>query len=305
MTSFRVGLLAASACVALAGCHFPWTGGGAKAPTGQVVATIDGREVTVRDLQVELGTATFADAKTRKAAEMLALRNIVTRIVLANAAHEQGLDKTPDFAVQKARAMDSVLAQTLQQKIISDVPQPSKDEVQSYMNAHSDIFLERKVFAVDQLRMKRPSDPAVFKALEPLKTLEQIQDVLKAQGVPFQRAVGTFDTVGADPRLVEKIVKMPPGEIFAIPAGDSILLNQVRDTKVVPFTGEQAASYAQKLITHQRTQEAIDRTAAGIMAKAGPKIRFNKDYAPQKPSGAPAAPPPSAAGQPAKAATNP
>jgi len=132
-------MLAATAGIALAACHFPGLGGGAgKAPTGQVVATVGDREVTIRDLNAEMGAATFPDPKARKAAEQLALRNIIGRIVLADAAHEQGLDKTPDFAVQKRRAIDDVLAQSLQQKIIREVPQPSKDEVQTFMNAHPD-----------------------------------------------------------------------------------------------------------------------------------------------------------------------
>src|SRR5271165_576732 len=166
MTTYRGALVAVAASVALAGCHFPGLGGGHKAPTGQVVANVDGREVTLRELNAEMGTATYPDPKARKAAEQVALRNIVARIILADAARAQGLDKTPDFALQKQRAIDTVLAQALQQKLISTVPQPTKEEAQSYISAHPDIFLERKVFVVDQIRMPRVP-LQVLKALEP------------------------------------------------------------------------------------------------------------------------------------------
>lgn len=283
MTSFRGALLAAATCIALAGCHFPGMGGGEKGPTGQVVATVDGREITVRELNAELGSAAFPDPKSRKAAEQVALRNIIGRIVVANAAREEGLDKTPDFALQKQRAIDMVLAQALQQKLIAGVPAPTKDEAQQYVGTHPDIFLERKVFVVDQIRMPRvPVD--VLKSLEPLKTLEDIEVVLKKDNIPYQRGNASLDAVGADPRLVEFILKLPANEVFVVPSNDGLLVNHVTATKVVPFTGDPAVQFATKWLTRQRTQEAVNRTFNELLTKAAPKIRFNKDYAPPKPA---------------------
>jgi peptidyl-prolyl cis-trans isomerase C len=281
MSYLRGGLLVAAACVALSACHFP--GSGPKQPTGQVVATVGDREVTVRDLNAELGSATFPDPKARKLAEQRALQAIVSRIVLANAAHEQGVDKTPEFAIQKQRALDTVLAQSLEQKLISQVPEPSTEEVRSYMSQHPDTYLERKIFSVDQIRMPRTVSPTVVAALKPLKTLEEVEALLKSSSVPYQRGAGTLDTVGTDPRLIDAILKLPPNEVFVIESGGLILVNQIKDSKVQPFTGDPAAAYAKKVMIRERTQEAISRAYREIMAKSAGKVRFNKDYAPPKP----------------------
>lgn len=303
MTSFRGALVAAAACVALAGCHFPGLGGDHKAPTGQVVANVDGREVTLRELNAELGTATFPDPKARKAAEQAALRNIVARIVLANTARQQGLDKTPDFALQKQRATDAVLAQALQQKLIAGVPQPTKEEAQTFVSSHPDTFLERKVFVVDQIRMPRvPTE--VLKSLEPLKTMEEIEVVLNKDSIPHQRSDATLDAVGADPRLVDFILKLPAGEVFVLPANEGLLVNRVKETKVVPFTGDAATQYATRWLARQRTQEVVSRSFNQYLTAAAAKVQFNKDYAPPKPSrasnpAASAAATPDASAQPA------
>jgi EpsD family peptidyl-prolyl cis-trans isomerase len=282
MKTFRGALVAAAACVALAGCHIPGLGGGHKAPTGQVVANVDGREVTLRELNAEMGGAAFPDPKTRKAAEQQALRNIVARIILANTARQQGLDKTPDFALQKQRAIDSVLAQELQQKLIQGVPEPTKDEAQTFVSSHPDTFLERKVFVVDQIRMPRvPVE--VLKTLEPLKTMEEIEAVLTKDNIPHQRSDATLDAVGADPRLVDFIRKLPPNEVFVLPGNDGLLVNRVKETKVIPFTGDPATQYATKWLTRQRTQEAVSRSFNQYLTAAAGKVQFNKDYAPPKP----------------------
>jgi len=301
MTSSRGALTAAAACVALAGCHFPGMGGGTKAPTGQVVANVDGHEVTLRELNSELGNNAYPDPKARKAAEQVALRNIVARIVLADAARQQGMDKTPDFALQKERAIDTVLAQQLEQKLIATVPQPTKEDAQNYIGAHPDIFLERKVFVVDQIRMPRvPME--VLKSLEPLKTLEEIEAVLAKDNIPHQRGDATLDAVGADPRLIDFVLKLPPNEVFVLPGNDGLLVNRIKETKVVPFTGDPAIQFAIKWLARTRTQGTVSRAFNQYLKAAQPKIQFNKDYAPPKAATPVAAGAPAAAAAPAPAA---
>lgn len=277
MKSFKGAIIVAASCGVLAGCGLGL--GKAKAPTGQVLATVGNHEITVRDLRAEMGSSVPKDPSAAKAAEQSALQTLIGRYVIAQAAREQGLDKTPDFALQKDRAMDALLVQSLQQKLIKEIPQPTKEEVQSFISAHPDIFAERKVFALDQIRMARPSDPKVLKALVPLKTLEQVQAVLTENKVPFQRAQAVLDAVGADPRLIDAIMKLPPDEIFVLPGGGGLLVNQIKETKVVPFTGDQAEAYATQVMMKQRTQESIQKAFSQITSKAAPTIHFNKDYA--------------------------
>jgi EpsD family peptidyl-prolyl cis-trans isomerase len=295
MNQFRVGLLVGAGCLALAGCKVPGMGG-AKAPTGQVVATVGDREITLRELHAEMaGAAAPADATQRKLQEQAAIKNIVARVVLAKVARDQGLDKTPDFVLQKDRAVDGLLNQSLQKKVIAQVPKPTSEEAQTFVAQHPNIFVERKIFLVDQIRMARPSDPSVLKALEPLKTLEAIEVELKKDHIAYQRASGTLDAVGPDPRLIEAVMKLPPGEIFVVPGPEGLLVNEIKETKIVPFTGEPATNYALQLIGRQRTQETLNRTFSQYLAAAGSTVRFNKDFAPPT---APAAPT-SAGGKPA------
>src|SRR5438477_9293992 len=101
MKPARTNLAILLACIALCACRFPQLGGSPKTPSGQVVAVVDGREVTLRELRAELAGVSFPDARARKLGEQAALKAIVTRRIVARAAHDQGIDKTPDFAVQK------------------------------------------------------------------------------------------------------------------------------------------------------------------------------------------------------------
>jgi EpsD family peptidyl-prolyl cis-trans isomerase len=264
---------------------------GAKTPTGQVVATVGNQEITMRDLRSELGNVNPPDPKAMKAAEGNALRSIIGRDVLADEARKEKLDRTPDFAIAKQRAIDGLLAQSLEQHIAAQVPPATKDDAQSFIDAQPDIFAQRKIFILDQLQMPRPTDPTLVKALEPLKTFDQIQALLTDKKIPFKRVETAFDAVGADPRLVAALIKLPPGELFVLPTAQILTVNQIKDTKIVPFTGDKAVAFAQQYITRQRTQEAVQRRVQQLFSQAQKTIKYSNDFQPAATPAAPAAKP--------------
>jgi hypothetical protein len=80
-----------------------------KAPTGQVVATVDGEEITVRQLQAELSRAVAVPPAQQKEQRRAALNFIVERTVLADEARKEGIDKDPEFVLLNQRATDTLL----------------------------------------------------------------------------------------------------------------------------------------------------------------------------------------------------
>ena len=290
MTISRATALVAISCLALGACRFPGIPGlsGAKAPSGQVVANVGDKEITLRELEVELAGVNTPDAKTRKAAEQQALQMVVARTILADEARKEQLDKTPDFALQQERTIDGLLVQTLQAKLANAVPPPSDEEAQRFIADHPDIFAQRKIFVVDTIRMARPTDPNLIKGLEPLKTLPQVEDFLTANHIEHGRTSGNIDAVGADPKLVDQIVKLPPNEVFLYPANGVLLVNQIRETRIVPFEGDQATKYALAVLKRQRTQEAVARQLHQFVETAAKTVRYNDAYKPATPPAAPA-----------------
>jgi EpsD family peptidyl-prolyl cis-trans isomerase len=274
----------ALASLALVACH----GRGGKAPTGQVVATVDGKEITVTDLQAEMAGQTFADPKARKAAQDSVLENMVVRAILAQAAQKDGLDKSPEFAVQKAHMEQGLLAQTLQKKVVDSVPAPSREEADRYVADHPDIFGQRKIYDVDQIRVTQSPDPNIVAEVGPLKTLPEILGLLAARGAKFTRQPTAIDARAVDPQLVDAIGKLPPREVFTFQGNGVFLINQITATRVEPFTGEPAVTYATALIKRQRTQEALGRKLNDVVTRGKAGVRFNPQYQPTKKAAAPA-----------------
>lgn len=275
MTRLARLTLVAGACAAVAACKLPWP---TPAPRDPVIATVGSSRITKGDLAAEMANAPNADPARRQAMEQSVLRDMIARDILAQAAHAQALDKTPAFQRDRTRLVDNLLAQALQRKLAASAAAPGQVQTEQFMTSHPDIFAQRKIFTLDQIRMAPPSDPALVKTLGEQTSLDQIAALLTLHKVPFQRAAASLDALGAQPELVEALAKVPPGQLFVLPQGGALSVNVIMGAKTVPFVGPEADAYAQKILTAQNTQAAVQSGVKAIFVKAAKTVKLTKGY---------------------------
>jgi EpsD family peptidyl-prolyl cis-trans isomerase len=260
-------------CLVLAAC-------GGKQPKGQVVATYDGKEITATELHNELGGVGAPNAQVRKQVEQQALNSILVRKVLANAAEKAGVGKTPEFAQQEKAMREALLVRSWQGQIAKLTPQPSRIEADKFIRDNPDMYANRKIWIVDQLVFAESSDPGLAAAIRPLNTLDDIANLLTSREIPFRRGDDQLDALAIGPKGVAEIVKLPPNEVFVLKNGPNYVANRIRETKVVPFTGDQAVRHATALLKSQRTNDAIQRQFGSVLAQSKKQIKYAKEYEP-------------------------
>jgi EpsD family peptidyl-prolyl cis-trans isomerase len=275
--------LACGSVLALSACDQ----GAPKAPTGQVVASVGGREITRRELQTEMTGLTAATPAIQKEQQKAALQRLVQRAILVNAAKEQGVDKDPAFALLAQRATDMVMVQMLERKVLASVPAPSGEEVAQFMQTNPDMFAQRRLFDVEQIRMPLPSDAKVIKQLEPLKTMDEVAAFLAKQNISFQRGANVMDARGQDPKLLKAIIALPPGEIFILSSRSEVFLNQIRNTRLQPFEGKEATQFALNSLKAQRSREVVARQLRGYLSKAQQDVRMSAEFTTPPPGAKP------------------
>jgi EpsD family peptidyl-prolyl cis-trans isomerase len=264
--------------IALAGCHNA-------APTGQVVAKVGNDEITVQELQAEMAGFTTADPKTRKAAEQRALQNIIQRKLLAKAAVAAKIDRSPEFAIQKARAEDTLLVQAWEKKLVDGIPNPAPEQVRQYIQQRPEMFANHKIFDVDQVRMPPVNDPKLLADLKPLNTLEDVEHLLQARGITYETGKGSLDSLALGPAATGQISKLPPGEVFIVPMNNMLVANRITNTRITPVPDAAATKIAAQLVKRTQAQETLQRVFSSAIANH-PKIKvtYNKSYAPPAPA---------------------
>ena len=263
---------------ALAGCSES-----KEAPEGQVVATVGDQEITTSELKLEMAQL---PASAQAKAQPQALNSIVNRKLLATAAVERGLDKTPMGAMMLQKARELALIGLLQQSIAENAPKPSADEIKIFMTDNPQAFADRNLVIVDQWAAPEAT-PQVVKAMEPLNTIEPILKLLDDNHVAYQRGFSSIDTLNVPKDAAGKIGQMKAGDVFLTPAAGGIMISRIREIVPQPLSGADATNAATNLLKQQRSSGLVQKQIEEMETDGQSKVKLNPSF--KLPPKAPAA----------------
>jgi len=270
-----------------------------KKAEGQVVAVVNGEEVTMQQLNGELG-AVASQGEPDQQTRTIALSRLIHRTRHAHAARKDGLDKSPDYILREKMLKDNLLLQMMGEKLARDNKQPSAQQLDQMISENPQAFAERTVFALDQLVFARPSRNEVVDALTAAKTMDQVVATLNKFGVKFQRGNSAIDSANLPVGVFRQFKTVGTSEPMIIPAGQMVTVAKILEMKAAPVGGEQARAVAGNAFVKREVDKALK--AKLDASKKAAKIEYQSGFsAPTAPGATPSG---SAAPAPAPAAAN-
>ena len=274
---------------------------------GQALASVNGEEITVLQLNEELQRLGVG-AQQQQVAGKQVLQALIDRELLESEAAKEKLDRDPKVMQAIERARSLIIAQAYMQKRLGEPVRPSQTEVEDYFNKNPQFFSNRKQFAMNELILAASDlTPEVRAAADGAKSLEEVAVFLDARNIKYGRAQVTRSTADLNPQLSAKLLSMQKGQLFAVKEGDRAMLISIAEVRDAPVTLAIAGPQITQYLMNKKNKELA---AAEIQRLRGTaKIAYlNKDYAPNPntpgaaPGAVPAAPPAPAAADPAAAA---
>lgn len=258
----RSTMLAVTAVAALSvvGCAPAGGGGGSS-----VVATVAGRPITAADVDAEMrvtGVSKPDDPAIRRAV----LEHMIARKLSARAARDGGLTASADVRRARAMALEDFDAALDRSATLAKVAAPSDAEADAFINRHPEMFANRTVYQLDQIRTAPNPGLATLQALAPVKTMEEAEKVLGDQKVAYRRAGAVIDTLRVPTAFSTILTKLPSGAVFILPEGGGASINQVRGSEVRPVAGVGARAIAKDMLTARRRAEALRSRMATLKA---------------------------------------
>ncbi|MYM65296.1 peptidyl-prolyl cis-trans isomerase, EpsD family [Pseudoduganella sp. FT55W] len=281
--------------LALAGCSK-----GSHKP-GQALASVNGEEVTVLQLNEELQRANVPAQQQETASKQL-LESLIDRQLLLSEATKEKLDRDPKVVQSIERAKALIIAQAYMQKHLPAPTKPTAAEVSEYYAKNPVFFANRKVLEMRQLVVAtKDLSPELKAVLDANKSLEEVASWMEAHKVEFSRSQAARATSDLPPEMSAKVLSLPKGQLFIVREGARSVIIAVTDIKDAPVTEQVAAPQIEQFLAGQRSKTAAAAEMARLRAAA--KIEyFNKTTG--EPEAAPAATP-AAAPAPAAAAAVP
>ncbi|MDX8123684.1 EpsD family peptidyl-prolyl cis-trans isomerase [Janthinobacterium sp. GMG2] len=250
--------------------------GGKEKKPGQALASVNGEEVTVLQLNEELQRANIQAAQQEVASKQL-LESLIDRQLLLNEAVKEKLDRDPKVvqAVERAKAL--IIAQAYMQKRIGTIARPTKEEVEDYFNKNPQFFSQRKQFDMRELVIASADMNDQLKAaMDAAKSLDDVAAWLESNKVKYARTQLSRTSADLAPELTAKLLAMPKGQLFIIREGDRTLLISLADIRDNPATLAQAAPQIEQFLFNKKNKDTADAELKRLRAAA--KVEYlNKD----------------------------
>lgn len=246
MTNVKRRLIGAGlACLAVAGCH--------KKPEGQVVASVNGEEITRRDLVTEFAAAGGQSADDLKTVQPALVQNVVNRKLLDQEARRENLDKNPQFLALEQRAREVLLAQMLAQTWNQKAKPATPAEAQAFEAANPLMFDRRQALLIDEI--DTASNSLSEAQLAGMHSNDAVAAALTAAKKPFRRGGKALDTLTLPKELAEKLVSRVGGEPVAIRQGPVLAVIAVKQAKDSPIPPEQRQKVAQAALARAQAEQ--------------------------------------------------
>jgi EpsD family peptidyl-prolyl cis-trans isomerase len=262
-------IVAAAASIQLAAC------GKKDDPAGQVVATVNGTEITTSELQAEAEAlqANLQDPAARR--QVLEL--VVQRQLQAAAAKERGLDKDPRFLAQRRRAEQYILAQMYLMAAGAGADDVDMRQARSFIMRNPALFDERQVLVVDRLGFA-PAKALSKAEVAAVATMAEAERLLLAKGIRFERRSAVVDPTDLPPKVADNLVKMKDGVVFYDSQGDNGMFGAILERRPEPVPMTEQLSRASEILKRQKRQEAVEAAARDLRKRA--KISYQAGYGP-------------------------
>lgn len=239
---------------------------------GQSLASVDGDEITVMQLNEELQRANIPQQAQQSASKQL-LESLIERQLLTGAAVKEKLDRDPKVVQSIERAKAMILAQAYLQKHVPQATKPSAAEVADYYAKNPSFFANNKIFEMRQLILASKDLVGDLKTvIDGAKSLDEVASWLDSHQVKYARGQLARASAELPPELSSKLLEMAKGQLFIVREGERTVISVVMDIKDRPVSQEAATPQIEQFLAAQKNREAMTAEVARLRSAA--KIEY-------------------------------
>lgn len=257
--------------ILLAGCD--------KKPEGQVAAVVNGDEITLKEINAEIGGANIPPGADTKEIQRSALQRIVERRLLAQSASEDGLDTSPEYLIRSRQVNDALLVQLLGQRAEKSFQVPDQKTIDKFMADNPSMFGGRKMYVVDRIQFALPSDMKQLKVLESAHSMAEVADKLNSLGIRFERGAAKMDSAQLGQQRLDQILALPDGEPFVIPENGMVTVAVITGESPIVGNPTEMAQIATQALRRQALAKSLEDRLKQARAKG--EIKYQPDFAPK------------------------
>lgn len=243
---------------------------GAKQSNDQVVAKVNGEEITIHQVNFQLSRMGQMNQEQAKIASKQVLASLITQEILKQKALETKLDQDPMILQALALSKDQLLAQAYLQKTIEKAPKASTEEIDSFYKEHPELFENRRVFRLQELVVNIDKDKfaETEATLKTIKDINQIATWLRDNNYPFTVNSNVKAAEELPMALLDKLQGLKDGEIMFVPNNKTFNILQITASQTQPISRTKATPIIEQYFFNQNKNKLAKKEMLALNEKA-------------------------------------
>lgn len=262
-------LLVVSAVLGLAAC------GGPSAPKAtQAAAQVNDAEITVHQINQALQQQRNLKPEQLEGASRQALERLIDQELALQQAQALKLDREPAVVAQLEAVRREVIARAYAERVASQVPAPTADEVRRYFSDNPALFSDRRIYQLQDIVIQLGDRPASEVMAQAPRAADALIAYLQEKGIPYtvNNLVQAAEAVPIG--LVAGLAQLRDGQALMQQQPGVIKALYVVASKPAPVTEAQARPAIEQFLLNERKRKAVEddlkaRRAAAKVAYLG------------------------------------
>ncbi|WP_231587158.1 EpsD family peptidyl-prolyl cis-trans isomerase [Methylophilus sp. TWE2] len=271
----KIALIVPALLLVMAGCS---KHEGAAKGGSQVVAKVNGSEITVHQLNFALSKMGKLDQSQVKAASEKVLQQMVDMELLKQKSVDEKLDRDPNVLQVLEATKQQVLAQAYMQKVASKQAAPSEDDIKKFYDTHPELFSERNVYVIQEFAIKEGNEHAseIEAGINDAKTGDDIANWLKEHNHMFSVNASRKAAEQLPLELLKKMNTLKAGDTLVVKSPQALVLLFLAKIDRQPVDLEKAKPVIQQFLVNSNQQTLIKNEVAALRKEA--KVEFYGDF---------------------------
>lgn len=265
-----------------------------KSSSGQVAAIVDGKEISVLQLNQAMRNMPNVTAENADAIRKQLLDRLVDQQLVLNKALEEKVERSAEVISSIEAAKREIITRAYLTSMVSSRVKPSPQQVKAYFDGHPELFSARKVYNLQDIAL--PPGTAISDELKALversKGLQEVAEWLKSQDIKFGASSYSRPAEQVPTDALAVLKNQKDGAVLIVTMDGNPHIVKLIGAIVSPMPYEQAKPLIQTFLVNSEGQKLIKSELAKLKEKS--KIEYvgafakSADTAVAKPEAKPA-----------------
>ncbi|HAJ72063.1 MAG TPA: peptidyl-prolyl cis-trans isomerase, EpsD family [Methylophilaceae bacterium] len=253
-----------------------------KSAGGQVVAKVNGDEISVHQVNLQLGRVGKVTEEQSKEVSKKIVAKLVDQQLLVQQATAAKLDRDPRVLQVIEASKAEILAQAYIEQVISKAQKPSTSEIDTFYNEHPELFAKRRVFRIQELVVT--VSPEKFADIEAgvkgAKNINEIATWLKDNKYPFNVNSNVKPAEQLPGDLLKLLQPLKDGENILLKTNSSINIVNLAASQEQALPRDKATPVIEQYFLNRQKSELAKKEMEALRSKA--KVEYLGEFASMK-----------------------